>query len=229
MTEEENVQEQVAPEQEEQEQVAQQQPAATIVDRNWQQASEVMRLQKQRIEELEARMSQVQQPQAPPEKDEFDDLDPEDYMTVGKYRALTEKTVEKKAKAYAQEMLREYDASQRLQKDEDRMRNKHEDYDYVIDNFVLPLIKQDAALAHKLQTSKNPAEVAYKLGKLSDSYEEMSVPQKTSPKAEKILKNASRPTSGNAAGSSLKGQAEAVANMSPSQVWQMSQQYAKGA
>lgn len=77
--------------------------------------------------------------------------------------------------------------------------------------------------------SKNPAETAYKLAKLSDTYEETVSKKETSPKAEKVLKNASRPTSSQAVSSSLQSQANDFTKMSPSQVWEISQKYARGA
>ena len=97
-----------------------------------------------------------------------------------------------------------------------------------MEHFALPMIKNDPALAYKIQQSKNPAETAYKLGKLSDGYEETMTKAATSPKAEKILKNSQRPTSSNAAGS-LKTQADKYSNMSPADIWAESQKYARRA
>jgi uncharacterized protein GlcG (DUF336 family) len=99
----------------------------------------------------------------------------------------------------------------------------------VIENHALPMIKNDPALAYKIQQSKNPAETAYKLGKLSDSYEETVAKQPTSQKAEKIIKNSQRPVSSNAAGTSLKSMASDVSKMSPQQIWEESQKYARRA
>lgn len=195
-------------------------------DHNWKQANEVLRLQKQRIEELEARMSQMAKP-TEPEKDEFDSLDPEEYLTVNTARKMAEKLAEKKAEVTVKKYVQEYAQQQNIQNDESRMRSKYEDYDFVIENYALPLIKNDPALAYKVQTSKNPAEIAYKLGKLSDSYEESNMKQQTSPKAEKILKNSNRPLSGNAVGNPLKTQADTFSKMKPSEIWEMSQKYAK--
>lgn len=196
---------------------------------NWRQANEVMRLQKQRIEELE-KQHQYSQKQAPvqEEPDEFANEDPENYITVEKARRMAEKAAEKKAKAYAQQAVQEYAQQQTVAMSEERARSKFDDYDYVMENFALPMIKNDPALAYKIQQSKNPAETAYKLGKLSDSYEETMAKAPPSPKAEKILKNSQRPTSSNAAGS-LKTQADKYANMSPADIWSESQKYARRA
>ncbi len=198
---------------------------------NWRQANEVMRLQKQRIDELEReRQDRAQQMQKPAveEPDEFANEDPDNYITVAKARQMAEKAAEKKAKAFAQQAVQEYAQQQSVAISEDRARAKYEDYDYVMENYALPMIKNDPALAYKIQQSKNPAETAYKLGKLSDGYEETMTKAAPSPKAEKIIKNSQRPTSSNAAGS-LKTQADKYANMSQADIWAESQKYARRA
>jgi hypothetical protein len=186
-------------------------------------------MQKQQIEELNYRLMEKEKPPQPIEKDEFDDLDPEDTITVDKARKMAEKIADKKAKESAQKYVQEYAQQQTLKNDEDRMRSKVEDYDYVIENFVLPMIKNDPALAYKIQQSKNPAETTYKLGRISDEYEGATMKQQTSPKAEKVLKNTSRPVSGNAVGSPLKKQADDFSKMSQTEIWNLSQKYARGA
>ncbi len=230
MSEEEitNDQEQAVPAQEEETvSTAEVKEQPKSVDHNWAQANEVLRLQKQRIEELEARLHQPL-PKVEAEKDEFADLDPDDALTVSQARRLAESLAEKKAREAAKQVIDQYMRENNVSNDEQRMRSKHDDYDYVVETFAIPLIKSDPALAHKIQNSRNPAETAYKLGKLSDQYEETMTKKETSPKAEKILKNASRPTSGNAVSAPLKGQADNFSKMSKEDVWNMSQKYAKG-
>jgi hypothetical protein len=200
-------------------------PATNEQQINWQKANEVLKYQQQRIAELEARQAEMQRP-VEPEKDEFADLEPDDYMPVGKAKLYAERIAEKKAKEAVKVALDEYSRKSNIDTDEARMRSKYEDYDYVIENFAAPQFKNDPALKHKIQNSKNPAETAYKLGKLSEDYEGVTMPQKTSPKAERILKNASRPVSGNAVGAPLKGQADEFSKMSKEEVWRMSQKYA---
>lgn len=235
MTEEIKEEVAVATESQEQPQVETQaeQPKAepkSQTDVNWQRANEVLKLQQQRIADLESQLTTRLTPQPVEEKDEFASLDPEDYLTVGKARLMAEKMVEKKAKEAARQIVQEYSQQQRMELGEQSARGKYQDYDYVIDTYAIPLIKNDPALAHKVQTSKNPAETAYKLGKLSDNYEESMKESQTSPKAEKILKNAQRPVSGNSLGTPLKSQADKFSGMKPGkEVWEMSQQYAKGA
>jgi len=206
---------------------SQQQPEAPKgAERNWDEAREVLRLQKQRIEDLESRLAQ-NVPSRQEEPDELDDLDPDDYLTVSKARDLARKMASKEAEKTAKAVVQRYAQEHTVREDERRMRAKHEDFDYVIGNYAIPMIKNDPALAYKIQRSKNPAEAAYKLAKISDEYEENAMP-KTSPKAEKVLRNASRPTSSNAVGS-LKSQVDDLSKMSPQDVWAMSQSYARKA
>lgn len=233
MTDENEVQEQEVLVQNEQNQTENSQPEPVVEKKaaevNWEKANEVLKMQRMQIEELKAQVAQMAQKPAVVEKDEFDELDQDDALTVGQARKMAEKLAEKKAKAAAKELVDEYIKQQSVVNDETQARAKYEDYDYVVENFAIPLIKNDPALAYRIQNSKNPAETAYKLGKLSDNYEESTMPQKTSPKAEKVLKNNSRPVSSNAVGSPLKTEADKFSKMSKQEVWEMSQKYARQA
>lgn len=235
MTEEENaaVEQPQMVETAEEQQTPQQnvvEPQRKDVDYNWSQANEIMRLQKQRIDELEEyhRRAAVEKPQAQ-EVDEFDAMDQSEVITISQARKLAEKAAERKGREAAKEMVEKYIKEQTVVSDEQRMRSKFDDYDYVVNTYALPAIKNDPALAYKIQSSKNPAEVAYKLGKLSDEYQEQTMAKETSPRAEKVLKNANRPVSSNAVGAPLKAQADHFAKMSKDEVWTMSQKYARGA
>lgn len=203
-------------------------------DRNWREVHQVLKGQKQEIEELRNQLKERAEKAnlPPPEPDEFADLDPNDIVTVAQAKNMAQKLAAKTAKEAAKEIVEQYvgkyDQNQRVAQDEQRMRSNVQDYDYVVENFTIPLIKNDPALARMVQTSKNPAETAYKLGKLHDSYEEQNMPKQTSPKAEKVLKNSSRPLSSNAVGNPLKSQAEEFSKMNPNDVWAMSQKYARG-
>jgi hypothetical protein len=195
---------------------------------NWERANEALRIQQQKIAELEAKLSQTAKP-VQEEKDEFADLDPEDYLTVGKAKSMAEKLAEKKATEAAKKIVEEYKQQQTLQQDETLARSKYDDYDFVIENYAIPAIKNNPALAYQIQQSRNPALTAYKIGKLSDEYEESNMKQQTSPKAEKVLKNTSRPVSGNAVGTPLKTQADQFSKMSKSEIWAQAEKYARGA
>jgi hypothetical protein len=197
------------------------------VDHNWQEANRVMKLQQQEIAELRNMMQRIPPPKEEP--DEFAKLDPEGYLTVADARKMAEKTAAKQAEVMAKKYVQEYAQQQTLANDEQRARDKYDDYDYVLETYAIPLIKNDPALAYKIQSSKNPAMTAYKLGKLSDDYEESMTKQATSPKAEKILKNSQRPVSGNAIGSPLKTQADSFSKMSKDEVWAQSQKFARQA
>src|SRR6266480_7566644 len=85
--------------QEEVKQEVTQEAAKNTVDRNWEQANQVLRFQKQKIDELEEKITKLSTPQPKQEEepDEFANLDPEDVITVGKARALAEKVSGKKA------------------------------------------------------------------------------------------------------------------------------------
>lgn len=235
MTEETEVVQEKTPVQEEQatQELAQEEPKqeASVkkdVDRNWEQTHYVLKMQKQQIEELQAKLAEKDKPISQEEPDEFADLDPDDYLTVDKAKKMAEKLAEKKAAQTARQIVNEYLQQQTVQQDEQRMRSKFDDYDYVIENFALPQIKADPALAYKIQNSKNPAEAAYKIGKLADSYEEQAQKQQTSPKAEKIIKNSNRPVSSHAVGGNLKTQADQFSKMSKDEVWKMAEKYARG-
>lgn len=204
-----------------------------VVDQNWQQARMVMEAQKSQIEALERQIKELGTKQAPPapEPDEFADLDPSDYVTVEKAKQLAKNLAAKEAKQTAQAIVQEYlqkeTMQRRLDESEREAKSKYEDYDYVLNTYALPAIKQDPALAHKVFTSKNPALTAYKIGKmeLDESMDE----KPTNPKAERILKNASRPVSGNAVSAPLKDQANQFSKMSKDQIWEQSQKYARSA
>lgn len=192
-------------------------------DHNWQEARRLIEEQQRRIAELDARLSQKQQP-VQEEEDELEKLDLQDYVTVEKAMQIAEKKATKAAK----KLVDEYVQQQRVLSSEDDMRKKYQDYDYVINNFTLPALKNDPALVHKVQTSRNPAETAYKLGRLSDEYEDTGK-QEVSPRSERIMKNASRPVSSNAAASPLKGQADQFSKMSKEEIWKQSEKFARGA
>lgn len=199
------------------------------VDHNWKQAQEVMSLQKREIEALKEQMQRLSA--APPvveEPDEFETADPDDYVTMGKAREMAKKMAAREAKAEARKLMNEYQQSQNIVRDEERARGRYEDYDYIIEHYAVPMIKNDPALAYQVQMSKNPAETAYKLGRLSDKFEESSV-QKTSPKAEKVLKNSARPVSSHSSTASLKQQSDVYSKMSRDEIWAQSQEFARRA
>ena len=198
---------------------------------NWQEARKVLSLQKSRIEQLEAQLQELARPktQEVPEVDEFDKLDPTELISIDQAKKLIEKKAEKQAKKAAQEALGAYDLHQRLLRDEERMRSDNSDYDYVVENYVGPLLKKDPALAHFVKTSENPAETAYRLGKLTPAYKK-NEEQVMSPKAERIIKNSQKPVPPHAVSGGnppLKDQAQVFEKMNKQDIWKLSQQYAR--
>ena len=203
----------------------QEQPKVDPQAENWRKANEILSQQKKEIEDLKIKLQEVAKAPKVEEVDEFANMDPEDYLTVSNARKMAERL----AQQTVREEIQKYAQQQAIANDEQRARSKYQDYDYVVENYAIPLIKSDPALAYKIQNSPNPAETAYKLGKLSDNYEETNMKQPASQKAEKIIKNNSRPVSSAAAGSPLKTQAEQFSKMSPQEIWAMSEKYARGA
>lgn len=202
-------------------------------EHNWQRVHAVLEAQKAELDSLRTELQKkTVAPEPEEEPDELANLDPNEYFTVAQLREMRtkmEQRAERKAIAAAQAAASEVARQQSISIAEQQAKAVHEDYDYVVEHFAIPLIKNDPALAHKVMNSKNPAETAYKLGKLSDQYEEQMAKQTTSPKAEKILKNTQRPTSSNAVSSSLRTTADKYSNMSPREIWEQSQKWAKQA
>jgi len=225
MTQEQEIEQDSIPEEVQEVQApVDEQPKRNDADHNWQEANQLLRSQKQKIEYLEQKVGELEQVKQSAEPDELAGLEPSDYLTFDK----AQKLAEKKAKEAAQHAVESYAKQMTLQQDEMRVRSKYQDYDYVIQNFAGPLIQKDPALAYRVMNSSNPAETAYRLGKLSDEYVEQTTKQQVSPKAEKIMKNLNRPLSGNAVAGPLKNQADQISNMSADEIWSLSQRYAKG-
>jgi hypothetical protein len=230
MTEETEVYEEQAVDQSHEEAAQEAQAGKPSAEQNWQEARQVMEAQKAELEALKRQMSEFSAPkqQAPAEEpDEFADLDPSEYVTVEKAQRLAEKKAKQAAEKIVGQYLNQDRAQRHLNDSETKAREKFDDYDYVINTYVLPAIKNDPALAHKIQNSKDPAAVAYKLGQLEMADRGETAP--VNPKAERILKNASRPVSGNAVSQPLKKQADEFAKMSQADVWKLSESYAKKA
>lgn len=197
-------------------------------DKNWKMAHEAMSQQKREIELLKQQLHQQQQ-QKPQEieKDEFEELDPQEYLTVAKARDLATKLAKKQAQEAARHAIAEYSQQQTLANDEEKARAKYQDYDYVIEKYAKPMINNDPAIAHKIMQSKNPAQTAYKLAKLEADEEVEKAPAKPLVAPEKVLKNAKRPVSANAVGNSLQSQADQYSKMSREDIWAQSQKFAK--
>ena len=214
------------------ESVAETQRPEAKQDHNWKEANRVLKSQKQELDALRQQLEEMKVASKPVEVDEFASLDPDDAITVAQARKLAEKqskAAEERARQAAREVAEEYARNMTLNNLEDKTRQSLQDYDYVVENFAIPMLQGNPSLAAAVQASPNPFMTAYKLAKTSDEYEAQMTKQNTSPKADKILKNAARPNPGNSVSPSLKGQADAYAKMSQSDIWNMSQQYARKA
>jgi hypothetical protein len=163
-------------------------PTSRQNDVNWREVRAQMAAQKAEIDRLKAEKEA--------EKDalEFKDLAPDDYITVAKAQKLVEKRAEKKAQEIAERVVGERFRQQEQNSMETNMRQTNQDYDYVIENFAMPLMDTNPALVAALRASPNPYQLVYNMAKASDEYQKERAKQTVSPKAEKILKNADRPT-----------------------------------
>ncbi len=188
-------------------------------DHNWSQVRGVLQTQKSEIDELKRQVAEK------PEVDEFAGVDPEEYVTFGQHQKLSQKNSQKESKEIAD--LKEQLMLMKSETRENIARDKHDDYDYVIQNFGLPLVHNNPRLKAALKVCDDWAEMAYNMAKATPEYQK-SLTQ-NSPKAEKVQKNIERPTSANAAGSSLKNQTSYFADMSKAEVWKQSQEFARRA
>ncbi len=190
-------------------------------DQNWARVREVLNSQKSEIEDLKRQV----QANSNPETDEFEGVDGEDYATVNMMKKPSKKMKElENTVQQLQQSLKINEATRQ----EEIMRSKNDDYDYVIEKFGIPLIEKTPALKETLLKIPNWAEMAYNMAKATPEYK-AAQSQDNSKKVEKVIKNTERPTSANAAGTSMKSQAEVFANLSPSDVWKKSQEFARRA
>ena len=192
-------------------------------DTNWREVRAMMAAQKEEIDRLKA------EKEAERDAAEFKDLAPDDYMTVAKTQRMIEKRAEKKAQEIASKIVEESMRKQENNMAEQRMRDKVSDYDYIIENYAVPMLESNKGMAEALRASDNPFQLAYNLAKASDKYIHDNSKQPTSAKAEKILKNTERPISAAASGTSMKTEADKFANLSPADYWRLSQEYANRA
>ena len=220
------VQQEVSTEQVTEQAAPQEAPKKVSQEHNWNQARAVMGTQAQKIQELEEKLDDMQKQPEPEEK-----YDPEDLAT----NKHVERVAERKISSKTKELQTQIEKLQKQLHDKEQVtleseaRTKHQDYDYVIEQFAVPMIQKDPSLAMAIKSAANPYAMAYRLAKASEEYEGEMKQQKPSAKAEKIIKNSERPLSSNAVPASLKGQADYFTNLTPDQVWQKSQEFARRA
>jgi len=190
-------------------------------DTNWREVRAMMAAQKAEIDRLKAERETEK------DAEEFKDLAPDDYITVAKAQKLVEKRAERKAQEIASRVVEERFRQHEHNSMEERMRSSAQDYDYVVENYIEPMLANNRALVEALKASPNPYQMAYNMAKASEEYQRDQSKQTVSPKAEKILKNSERPLPASASGSSFKTETDKYANMSKEDVWKMSQEFSR--
>jgi len=206
----------------------QQEKPKETADINWKKAREIMKAQHAEISNLKKEIAGMRNPP----KDEFEGIDKDDYITFEQAQRLAEKKAELRAQEIASRIVDEKLQVVEGERLEEKARSKFSDYDYVIENFAIPMIEQNPQLANAIKSSPNWAELAYRFAKSSPEYEaEMSKRQqaRVQPEIEKVLHNNERPLSSTAAGSSLKSQVEQFSTLSPEDVWKKAKEYARKA
>lgn len=145
-------------------------------------ALEQERAQRQHLQEelrmLKDNMQLLQQSYQQPkqeQKNEFDNLQDDDVLTVGE------------AKKFISSMNKQYQTS--LQ--ELKISQKHPDYTEVVTKYLPDVIKQNPGLAQSLQQTQD-YELAYYLAKNSDAYKRSNRKKKVNEDAERIVQNANR-------------------------------------
>jgi len=211
---EEQVVEEVAQETSQAEPTAQaeapEQPSSNDADKNWVQVRQALKEQQNRIAQLQSRLEQQNAP-----KDELAELNDDDVVTV----AQAKKLAERHARESALKIVKEHEKSSQ----EKEVMARFSDYKEVIETYLKPQIEENPDLLKAIYETKNPFLTAYQMAKASAPEQTVSNPKK----AERIMKNASRPLSA-AAAPGLQGEAATFAQMKPEEIWKMSQSFAKG-
>lgn len=200
-----------------------QQPSESEV--HWREVRQALKSLKQQNLELQ---EQLNRRQTEPEPDEFDGLDPTDYVSLEQAKRLVQKQAEKRAAEIASKVVEEKLRVVENRNIEQRMRERFNDYDYVIEQYAIPMIENNPAMKQALAASPNWAEMAYNLAKASPEYQTKAT-KKADPSVERIKKNVERPVSSAAAPSNLKQSVDAFTSMSPEEVWRKSQEFASRA
>ncbi len=184
-------------------------------EKNWKEVRQIMKEQRQRIEELESRVAPKS---APPQKeeDEFANLSEDDIVTV----ADMKKYAAKIAKKTAQELYED----RRRQQEIESTPSRYSDYHDVI-QYVEPLVKQNPALYAAIENSPNPRETAYQMAKMY-----LASQKGGEVNARKIEENLSKPRVSDSIGSNTSFDAASSRrdlNLSDrAKIWEQAQKYA---
>jgi len=170
--------------------------------------SRIDELEKTRQSEHQAYQSQLEDVQRslrsqnqPKEDRLFGDYDDEYVPSVGELRSVFQKQ----------------EAGMREQMEELQIMQKHPDYQDVLKDHFLPLVKDKPHLVQMVQNSTNKAQAAYELGRMAMGMQKSTPEMSGAEKAQRIVSNARKP--GNVAtvgGSSVINKADYYAQMSDS-------------
>ena len=116
----------------------------------------------------------------------------EDFVTASEVKKLQD---------YRESIVRGDYEQRIIDMQEDAIREKHDDYEDVLNYLVLPAVKADPSLFEVFRKSKNPAKAAYDFGIMQPAYQEYqrskaakSAEAQTSKVVDKISQNLSRPS-----------------------------------
>lgn len=97
---------------------------------------------------------------------------------------------------------------------EENARRQYPDYDDVLEQLVVPMVKANPKLIDIIDSSPNPALMAYRLGTSSEAYIAYQRQNATKKVADKIEKNLSKPKTLSGAGQTSKPKQKSFSNMS---------------
>jgi hypothetical protein len=139
-------------------------------------------------QELENMRYQMQQMNSQKEElsDPLDGLESGDILTVEKFRQAQQVQQQR----YEQEI-----ANLRYENLENRARLKHSDYNEVMEKYSIPLLKNDPDFASGFRNAADPAEYAYKIGRMMMVSEQQRQPEpQISRDAQRLVENARKPS-----------------------------------
>lgn len=154
--------------------------------RERQQLQENVKMMQDHLALLQA--NQVQQTK---KKDEFENLQDNDVLTVGE------------AKKFVQSLQRE----QQMAVEELKMSTQHPDYNEVVRKYLPEVLKSDPELVDMIKNAPNPYKAAYFIAKRSDNYLQDQRTQTRSPEAQKATQNLQRAGNLSSAGNGVSGSA----------------------
>lgn len=157
-------------------------------DHNWKEVREIMQQQKQKIAELEEKLSTNKEPSESTEQDPLGSLSDDDIITVGD----TKKIVTTLAEKAAARILEEKQKKQAI----DQVPSQFGDYNEVI-KLVDEYVKENPAAEAAILSSPNPRLTAYQMVKSSRMYHEKNSQKEN---AQKMIDNSKKPVSSQSVG-----------------------------